>query len=314
MDATRQLVKSTTGVHFVATDTVSRCEPCILGKHSRHPNPSSSHPRTTTLLELVHCDICGPFPVETPHGKQYFVIFLDDCSSALNLQPLASKDQAFEAWCLLQVKWERKTGLKIQRFRCDGGGELAGGSHHFAAQLENQGIEQDVTPPYEHWKNGRVEHIMRTLQGRILSMLIAAQLPLTYWGEAALTAAYLFNLTVTSTLPSGITPFEVFHGRKPDISHLRVWGVRCFAHVPVELQGKLGVKSRECLFMGYPPSQHGYRVRDVQTHRFFTSGSVIFDENIPYRAHRMSTTPLFLLTVKVHLHLSPLLVFVHLLQ
>lgn len=75
---------------------------------------------------------------------------------------------------------------------------------------------------------------MRTLQGRILSMLVVAQLPLTYWGKAALTAAYLFNLTVTSTLPSGVTPFEMFHGRKPDISHLRVWGVRCFAHVPVE--------------------------------------------------------------------------------
>ena len=284
MEATRQFIKSMPGVQPLTTTTLSRCEPCILGKHARHPNPSSTRPRTTTLLELIHCDVCGPFPVETPHGKRYLIIFLDDCSSALNLDLLASKDQAFDAWCLVQAKWERKLGLKVQRFRCDGGGELAGGSHRFAAQLEAQGIVRDVTPPYEHWKNGRVERVMRTLQGRILSMLVAAQLPLTYWGEAALTAAYLFNLTVTSTLPSGVTPFEMFHGCKPDVSHLRVWGVRCFAHVPVELQGKLGVKSRECLFMGYPPSQRGYRVRDVQTHHFFTSGSVIFDENIPYRA------------------------------
>ena len=290
MEATRQLVKSVIGVQALPAASFSRCEPCILGKHSRHPSPSSSSPRTTSLLELIHCDVCGPFPVETPHGKRYFVIFLDDCSSGLNVQLLASKDQAFEAWCLVQAKWERKLGVKIRRFRCDGGGELAGGSHRFAAQLEAQGIERDVTPPYEHWKNGRVERVMRTLQGRILSMLVAAQLPLTYWGEAALTAGYLFNLTVTSTLPSGVTPFEMFYGRKPDVSHLRVWGVRCFAHVPVELQGKLGVKSRECLFMGYPPSQRGYRVRDVQTHQFFTSGSVIFDENIPYRARHEITT------------------------
>lgn len=34
--------------------------------------------------------------------------------------------------------------------------------------------------------------------------------------------------------------------------------------------------------MGYPPSQHGYRVCDVQTHQFFLSSSVIFDENIHY--------------------------------
>jgi hypothetical protein len=34
--------------------------------------------------------------------------------------------------------------------------------------------------------------------------------------------------------------------------------------------------------MGYPPGQRGYRVRSIATHHFFTSGNVIFDENIPY--------------------------------
>ena len=64
MEATRQLIKSASGVQpFLATEP-SHCEPCILGKHSRHPNPSSSRPRTTALLELIHCDVCGPFPVE----------------------------------------------------------------------------------------------------------------------------------------------------------------------------------------------------------------------------------------------------------
>ena len=289
MEATCQLVKSASGVPPLLAVEPSRCEPCILGKHSRHPNPSSSRLRTTVPLELIHCDVCGSFPVETPHGKRYFIIFLDDCSSALNLQLLASKDQAFEAWCLIQMKWKRKLRVKVQQFRCDGGGELAGGSHRFAAQREAQGIKCDITPPYEHWKNSWVERVMRTLQGRILLMLVAAQLPLMYWSEAAFTAAYLFNLTVTSTLPSGVTPFEMFHGHKPDVSHLRVWGVRCFALVPVELQEKLDVKSRECLFMGYPPSQRKYRVRDVQTHQFFMSGSIIFDENIPYRTHHEVT-------------------------
>ena len=94
----------------------------------------------------------------------------------------------------------------------------------------------------------------------MLAMLTAAQLPLTYWGEAALTAGFLFNLTTSSTLPPNVTPFEILKTTKPDVSHLRTWGVRCFAHVPVELQTKLGHKSVECLFMGYPPSGCGYRV------------------------------------------------------
>jgi hypothetical protein len=42
--------------------------------------------------------------------------------------------------------------------------------------------------------------------------------------------------------------------------------------------------------MGYPPGQRGYRVRSIATHHFFTSGNVIFDENIPYHSlHSLST-------------------------
>jgi hypothetical protein len=142
-------------------------------------------------------------------------------------------------------------------------------------------------------KKGKMERVFRTLQGRMLAMLTATQLPLTYWGEAALTATFLFNLTTSSTLPNGVTPYEVLKPTKPNVSHLRTWGVRCFAHVPVELQTKLGNKSVECLFMGYPPSGRGYRVRSLATNHFFDSGNVIFDENIPYHAlHEVSSTPI----------------------
>ena len=72
----------------------------------------------------------------------------------------------------------------------------------------------------EHWKNGKMEHVFCTLQGRMLMMLTTAQLPLTYWGEAALTAGFLFNLTTSSTLPPYVTPFEILKTTKPDVSHL----------------------------------------------------------------------------------------------
>lgn len=288
--ATRDLIKSVKGVKFSPDDKLSKCEPCIIGKHACIPHPSSLSPKTTQLLELVHCDLCGPFPVLTPHGKQYLVDFLEDSANLLKVYCLARKDQSAESFQLMRASWERKTAKKILRFRIDGEGELA--SNEFVRVLETAGIERDVVPRYEHWKNGKMERVFRTLQGRMLAMLTAAQLPLTYWGEAALTAAFLFNLTTSSTLPNGITPYEILKTTKPDVSHLRTWGVRCFAHVPVELQTKLGNKSVECLFMGYPPSGRGYRVRSLATNHFFDSGNVIFDENIPYHAlHEVSSTP-----------------------
>ena len=72
----------------------------------------------------------------------------------------------------------------------------------------------------------------------------------------------------------------MLHGQRPNLSHLRVWGCRAFACVPLELQGKLGPKLREVLFMGYPPGVKGYRVRDVMTGQFFNSRDVVFDENL----------------------------------
>jgi Reverse transcriptase (RNA-dependent DNA polymerase) len=122
-----------------------------------------------------------------------------------------------------------------------------------------------------------------TLEEHTLAMITSAGLPLNMWGEAVLTAAYLMNHSVTRALPSNVTPYEVFNGRKPDLSHIRVWGCRCFAPVLSELQTKLGIKSRECIFVGYPSGTKAYCVRDCQTGTFFVARDVIFDENIAYR-------------------------------
>ena len=113
--ATLALVKSTTGASFVAGKPLTQCEPCIFGKQAGLPAPSSSTPHTTTLLELIHLNICGPFPITTPHGKAYFVLFLDDASSVINLQNLALCSDVRDAWRILKVKWELKTGKKIKR-------------------------------------------------------------------------------------------------------------------------------------------------------------------------------------------------------
>ena len=228
--ATLTLVKSTTGAFFVARKPLMWCEPCIFGKQACLPAPSSSTPRTTTLLELIHLDICGPFPVTMPHGKAYFVLFLDDASSVINLQNLALHLDVRDAWRILKAKWELKTGKKIKCTRFDSAGEL-GRCMEFMEDLALGGIEVEVTAPYEHWKNGRIERYMRTIQGKIKAMLVTTQLPMTYWGEAALTAAYLQNLMSTSNLPNGVTPFEVFYGQKPNVLHLCVWGTHCFAMV-----------------------------------------------------------------------------------
>src|SRR5271155_4733768 len=68
------------------------------------------------------------------------------------------------------------------------------------------------------------------------TLLADSGLPFPLWGWAVSTSQYLWNRLPTSVLPSGVTPFELHHGRKPDSSHLRVWGCQCFVIIPPELE------------------------------------------------------------------------------
>ncbi|KAG1873256.1 hypothetical protein C8R48DRAFT_550611, partial [Suillus tomentosus] len=77
-ESVRRLPHIAQGFSLDSNETMSRCESCIISKHPRQPHPTSESPPASHFLELIHSDICGPFPVETPHHKQYFIIFLDD--------------------------------------------------------------------------------------------------------------------------------------------------------------------------------------------------------------------------------------------
>jgi hypothetical protein len=82
------------------------------------------------------------------------------------------------------------------------------------------------------------------------TMLDHARLPRSLWGEAALTAAYLSNRSKSCALPPGKTPYEMLNKSQPTLAHLCVFGARCFARIPMELQEKLSPHSRETIFMG----------------------------------------------------------------
>jgi hypothetical protein len=221
------------------------------------------------MLELIHSDLCGPFPVSTPHGKLHFILFLDDHSNLLNLQLLATKDQALDAWRIIKARWENHSGRTVKVFRSDNGGEFI--SKAFTEALSMAGIERQLSAPYAHQQNGKAERAIRTIEGRLFAMLESAGLPANLWGEAALTACYLWNRSTSVTLPPGITPFEVVNGRQPDLAHIRVFGSRCFARIPSELQVKLGPHSRKAIFLGYPEGTKGYRLRDQASGTFFVA-------------------------------------------
>src|SRR5882724_6186050 len=82
-------------------------------------------------------------------------------------------------------------------------------------------------------------------------MLKDSDLGKDLWGEALLTHVYIHNWCPSSMLPNNITPYEKIFGHTPSISHLRIFGSKCFIKVPDESRSKLDDKAKECRLIGY---------------------------------------------------------------
>jgi hypothetical protein len=81
---------------------------------------------------------------------------------------------------------------------------------------------------------------------------------ITFWAEAVATAVYIMNRTPIAAV-HGMTLEEKFIGKKPDVSHLIVFGCIAYVHVPNEKRSKLDPKVDKCIFIGYSLEQKGYK-------------------------------------------------------
>jgi hypothetical protein len=74
------------------------------------------------------------------------------------------------------------------------------------------------------------------------------------------------------------TAFELWYGKKPDLSHCRIFGCRTYVHIPRADRKKLDAKSIPCIFIGYPIGTKGYRFYDPVSQKVIISRDAIFDE------------------------------------
>jgi len=186
--------------------------------------------------------------------------------------PLRTKDEALSKVKEL-VKTLRNQGLSVEYFRSDDGG----GFRAMQSYFKEQGIQWEISAPYAQQQNGVAERSNRTILEKARTMLLHANLPKAHWAEALNTAVYLANRTPTSSLPDHKTPYEAWHGKKPDIQHLRVFGCTVWVvdHKP---KGKMDPRGWRGTFMGYGNGKNQYRVWNGRT--VLIRRDVVFDETV----------------------------------
>ena len=95
-------------------------------------------------------------------------------------------------------------------------------SIEFVSFLKEQGILSQFSAPGTPQQNGVAERRNRTLLDIVRLMMSLSTLPLSFWGYALETAAYILNMVPSESVPK--TPMEMWTSWKLILSHIRIWG------------------------------------------------------------------------------------------
>ena len=200
----------------------SFCDICAANKLNRKPPSSKMALRKSSKLELVYSDVRGRMETTSLGGHRYVVSFIDSYSRFARAYFMKHKSEVlekFRQFCIDEGVPNRFSSVTL---RSDGGGEYD--SKAFDEFCFAQGIKRDMTAPYSPHQNGVAERRWQTVGNMARCLLKQANLPNSFWVRAVDVAFYLTNRCLSGSLPPNKTPFELFYGRKPDLSNLKVFG------------------------------------------------------------------------------------------
>ena len=248
------------------------CVVCPQAKQTRSCFPLSDN-KASRILELIHCDLWGPYKTLSTCDAIYFLTIVDDYSRAVWVYLLRDKKEVHKCFLSFFAVVERQYNALTKIIRSDNGTEFKCLFPYF----DEHGIIFQSSCVDTPQQNGRVERKHQHILNVARALMFQANLPIIFWGECVLSAVYLINRTPSGIL-DGKTPFEVLTGTPPDFDIIRVFGCLCFAHNKRAKGDKFVPRSRRCIFVGYPPGKKGWKLFDIETGEFFVSRDVQFHE------------------------------------
>lgn len=258
-----------------ATVDNQQCEICCEAKQTRLPFPSQGS-RAESTLEIVHSDVCGPMETKSVGGSRYFLSFIDDYTRMCFVYFIKSKDEVFETFKNFKNMVEKQQSKPIKILRSDNGKEYD--NKEFERFLRNCGIIHQRSNSYTPEQNGMAERFNRTIVERAKCLLFDQGLEKHFWAEAVNTAVYLKNLSVASGVPK--TPYELWKNKKPNVSHLKIFGSPAMVHIPKQKRLKWDKKAVKHILVGYCETTKGYRLYNPNTRKIVISRDVTVLEEI----------------------------------
>jgi len=256
------------------------CNVCPLAKHTRHPFPHSTS-TSNKVFELLHLDVWGPYHVETFDGNKHFLTIVDDFSHITWIFLLKFKSDVIivlrQFFKLIHTQFQ----AIVKTIRSDNGGEFVNADMQLL--LQELGILHQRTCVHTPQQNGVAERKHRHLLEVARSIRFQGYIPLRFWGHCILTAAYIINRLPSAVL-GGKSPYELFFGMKPTLSHLRTFGCLCYGSALPRVD-KFASRAVPSVFMGYSTTTKGYILFDLTRAKFYINRDVTFREHVfPFKS------------------------------
>ena len=106
--------------------------------------------------ELTHIDMWGKYRISSINGKQYYVVFVDDCGRFTSLDFTKTKDEAIQS-VKNYVSHLKTLERNPKALRFDRGKEFI--NQDLRNWCAEQGIKLQTTAPYSPSQNGVTERM-----------------------------------------------------------------------------------------------------------------------------------------------------------
>ena len=262
----------------------THCDACEIGNSHRPAAPEKADVRATAIGYCIHLDTSGTVRPHTSSGFTRVLIAVDDASRWIFISLLRNASMGVIAAAMRAIL--RKVAgdhsvLRTKIIRTDNGKEFC--NRLVDALLAESDIQRELTCVGTSHQNGVAERAIGIVFAIARTLIVDASLPAEFWGEAVITAVYLRNRLPCSANPGNISPFEARYGRRPDLRHLRPFGVSAFVRIQKHLT-KVQARAVKGTFIGYGESvsaQKGWRIYMPQTKRVITTTAVTFSNDLP---------------------------------
>jgi transposase InsO family protein len=141
--------------------------------------PFGTGTRSEFPLQLIHSDIYGPMNVRARHEGRYFITFIDDYTRYGHVYLISHKSEDLACFKKFIIFLENQLDRKVKALRTDRGREYL--SDEFKQMCEEKVILRQLTIPYTPQQNGVAERRNRILLEMVRSMMVQANLPITFW-------------------------------------------------------------------------------------------------------------------------------------